>query len=61
MERLMRQLGIQGAHLHKYWKLPGKTREPTPHPDLGGSGLLSISDIWRKLITISVCKYAVVT
>jgi putative transposase len=32
VERLMRQLGIQGAHLHKHFKPPGKTRQPAPHP-----------------------------
>ena len=32
VERLMGQLGIQGAHLHKHWKPPGKTRKPTRHP-----------------------------
>jgi hypothetical protein len=32
VERLMRQLGIQGAHLHKHWKPPGKTRAPQRHP-----------------------------
>jgi putative transposase len=31
VERLMRQLSIQGAHLHKHWKPPGKTRKPAPH------------------------------
>jgi transposase InsO family protein len=31
VERLMRQLGIQGAHLHKHWKPPGKTGAPLRH------------------------------
>jgi transposase InsO family protein len=31
VERLMRQLGIQGAHLHKHWKPPDKTGTPPPH------------------------------
>jgi putative transposase len=31
VERLMRQLSIQGAHLHKHWKPPSKTRNPAPH------------------------------
>ena len=30
--RLMRQLGIQGAHLHKHWKTTRQTSKPAPHP-----------------------------
>ena len=31
VERLMRQLGIQGAHLHKHWKTTRQARMRQPH------------------------------
>jgi putative transposase len=34
VERLMRQLGIQGAHLHKHWKTTRQDRRATAAPDL---------------------------
>jgi transposase InsO family protein len=34
VERLMRQLGIQGAHLHKHWKNTRQDRRATAAPDL---------------------------
>jgi len=34
VERLMRQLGIQGAHLHKHWKTTRQDRDATAAPDL---------------------------
>ncbi|MCD6058717.1 MAG: OrfB [Thermomicrobiales bacterium] len=34
VERLMRQLGIQGAHLHKHWKTTRQDRHATAAPDL---------------------------
>ena len=33
VERLMRQLGIQGAHLHKHWKTTRQDRRATAAPD----------------------------
>lgn len=32
--RLMRTLGIQGAHLHKHWKTTRQDKEATAAPDL---------------------------
>lgn len=34
VERLMRQLGIQGAHLHKHWKTTRQNKRATAAPDL---------------------------
>jgi putative transposase len=34
VERLMRTLGIQGAHLHKHWKTTRQDRHATAAPDL---------------------------
>lgn len=34
VERLMRLLGIQGAHLHKHWKTTRQDRSATAAPDL---------------------------
>jgi putative transposase len=34
VERLMRQLGIAGAHLHKHWKTTRQDRRATAAPDL---------------------------
>ncbi|HEX6759223.1 MAG TPA: IS3 family transposase [Propionibacteriaceae bacterium] len=34
VERLMRQVGIQGAHLHKHWKTTRQDRHATAAPDL---------------------------
>jgi len=34
VERLMRQLSIQGAHLHKHWKTTRQDRSATAAPDL---------------------------
>ena len=34
VERLMRHLGIQGAHLHKHWKTTRQDRSATAAPDL---------------------------
>jgi putative transposase len=34
VERLMRGLGIQGAHLHKHWKTTRQDRHATAAPDL---------------------------
>jgi transposase InsO family protein len=34
VERLMRQLGIQGAHLRKHWKTTRRDRDATAAPDL---------------------------
>jgi len=34
VERLMRQVGIQGAHLHKHWKTTRQDKRDTAAPDL---------------------------
>ncbi|HEY6686002.1 MAG TPA: IS3 family transposase [Propionibacteriaceae bacterium] len=34
VERLMRQLGIQGAHLHEHWKTTRQDRDAAAAPDL---------------------------
>jgi putative transposase len=34
VERIMRQLGIQGAHLHKHWKTTRQDRDAAAAPDL---------------------------
>ena len=34
VERLMRQLGIQGAHLHKHWKTTRQDKKASAAPDL---------------------------
>jgi putative transposase len=34
VERLMRQLGIQGAHLHKHWKTTRQDKASSAAPDL---------------------------
>ena len=34
VERLMQQLGIQGAHLHKHWKTTRQDKRTTAAPDL---------------------------
>jgi putative transposase len=34
VERLMRQVGIQGAHLHQHWKTTRQDRHATAAPDL---------------------------
>ena len=34
VERLMRQLGIQGAHLHKHWKTTQQNKKASAAPDL---------------------------
>jgi putative transposase len=34
VERLMRQLGIAGAHLYKHWKTTRQDRSATAAPDL---------------------------
>ena len=34
VERLMRQVGLQGAHLHKHWKTTRQDKRDTAAPDL---------------------------
>jgi putative transposase len=34
VERLMRQVGIQGAHLHKHWKTTRQDKQDIAAPDL---------------------------
>jgi putative transposase len=34
VERLMRQLGIRGPHLHKHWKTTRQNKRATAAPDL---------------------------
>jgi putative transposase len=34
VERLLRQLGIQGAHLHKHWKTTRQDRDAAAAPDI---------------------------
>jgi putative transposase len=52
VERLMRQLGIQGAHLHKHWKTTRQGRSATAAPDLVERDFTAAAGSVRKTVDL---------